>query len=197
MLAEEDGGRHTGTKRCQEPFSVTKRTPERSMLLLLRSCLLVVLVLSLGGCIIWPLKVAEELDVEVIDATSGTPISYAEVVYLACDVHDFSCSKAKLVRTKANDKGQIDIDSTRRWGVWIPAPGGIPAPNHLIAIWAPGYSAFVFSQYEDTIAMRMSGTQREDILSALREIPADQTMNDESLNPKRELIGGKIKLSKK
>lgn len=166
-------------------------------MLLLRSSLLVILAFSLGGCLIWPLKVAEELDVEVIDATSGTPIPYAEVVYVACDVHDFKCSKAKLVRTKANDKGQIDIDSTRRWGVWIPAPGGIPAPNHLSAILAPGYSAFVFSQYEDTIATRISGTQREDIISVLREIPFDQTMNDESLNPKRELIGGKIKLRKK
>lgn len=167
------------------------------MLLFLRFSILVLLVLSLGGCLIWPLKVAEELGVEVIDATSGTPIPYAEVVYVACDAHDFKCSKAKLVRTKANDREQINIDSTRRWGVWIPAPGGIPLPNHLIAIWAPGYSAFVFSQYEDTIAMRMSGTQREVIISALREIPSDQTLNDESLNPRRELIGGKIKLKRK
>ena len=169
---------------------------ERSMHLL-RSSLLVSLALSLGGCLIWPLKVAEELDVEIIDATSGTPVPYAEVVYVACDVHDFSCSKAKLVRTKANDKGQVNIDSTRRWGVWIPAPGGLPTPNHLIAIWAPGYSAFVFSQYEDTIALRISGTKREDIARALQEIPSDQTMNDESLNPRRELIGGKIQLRKK
>jgi hypothetical protein len=166
-------------------------------MLFLRFSLLVILALSLDGCLIWPLKVAEELDVEVIDATSGTPIPYAEVVYVACDIHDFKCNKAKLVRTKANDKGQINIDNTRRWGVWIPAPGGIPVPNHLIAIWAPGYSAFVFSQYEETIASRISGTQREDIISALREIPPYQTMNDESLNPKRELIGGKIQLRKK
>jgi hypothetical protein len=167
------------------------------MLLFLRSSLLVVLVLSLGGCFVWPLKVAEELDVKVIDSVSGNPIPYAEVVYVACDVHDFKCSKAKLVRTKANDKGQIDIDSTRRWGVWIPAPGGTPSPNHLIAIWAPGYSAFVFSQYESTIAMRISETQREDIIRALREIPSDQIMNDELLNPREELIGGKIKLKRK
>lgn len=159
--------------------------------------MLVILTLSLGGCLIWPLKVAEVLDVEVIDATSGTPVPYAEVVYVACDVHDFSCRKAKLVRTKANDKGQIDIDSTRRWGVWIPAPGGLPVPNHLIAIWAPGYSPFVFSQYEDTIASRISSTKREDIIRALQEIPSDQTMNDESLTPRSELIGGKIKLKRK
>lgn len=155
------------------------------------------LALSLDGCLIWPLNVAEELDVEVIDATSGIPIPYAEVVYVACDAHDFKCSKANLVRTKANDKGQIEIDSTRQWGVWIPAPGGIPVPNHLIAIWAPGYSAFVFSQYEGTIASRISRTKREDIIRALQEIPSDQTMNDASLNPREELIGGKIKLRKK
>jgi hypothetical protein len=169
---------------------------ERPMPLLLRSCLLVIFTLSLGGCLIWPLKVAEELDIEVIDATSGTPIPYAEVVYVACDAHDFSCRKAKLVRTQSDDKGKIEIDSTRRWGVWLPAPGGIPVPNHLIAIWAPGYSAFVFSQYPESIDRRVSSTKREDIIRALREIPSDQTMNDESLNPRRELIGGKIKLRK-
>ncbi len=166
-------------------------------MLLLRFSLLVILALSLGGCFVWPLKVAEELDVEVIDAESGSPIPRAEVVYLACDFHDFSCNRAELVRTQSNDKGKIEIDSTRRWGIWLPAPGGIPVPNHLIAIWAPGYQAFVFSQYPESIARRVSSTKREDIIRALREIPSDQTMNDESLNPRRELIGGKIQLRKK
>ena len=126
-------------------------------MLLLRSSLLVILALSLRGCFIWPLKVAEELDVEVIDAESERPIPRAEVVYLACDFHDFSCNRAKLVRTQSNEKGKTEIDSTTRWGLWISAPGGIPVPNHLIAIWAPGYSAFVFSQYPESIGRRASG----------------------------------------
>lgn len=183
-------------KRCQGPFSSAKYISERSMLLL-KSCLLLIFMLSLGGCLVWPLKVAEELNVDVIDAESGRPIPRAEVVYLACDFHDFSCNRAKLVRTQSNDKGKIEIDSTRRWGVWLPAPGGIPVPNHLIAIWTSGYSAFVFSQYPESIDRRVSGTKREDIIRALREIPSDQIMNDELLNPREELIGGKIKLKRK
>jgi len=172
-------------------------TFEKPMLLLMKSGLLAVLALALGGCFVWPLKVAEELQAQVVDAASGNPIPHAEVVYLACDFHDFSCNHATLVRTRASDTGEIDIGSTRKWGVWLPAPGGIPVPNHLIAVWAPGYSAFVFAQYPDSIDRRVSGTKREDIIRALREIPSDQTMNDESLNPRKELIGGKIKLRKK
>jgi len=185
-----------GRKWCRAPFSVAKCISEISMLLL-RSSLLVVSALTLGGCLIWAFKVAEEPDVKVIDATSGTPIPYAEVVYLACDVRDFSCSKAKLVRTKANDKGQIDIDSTRRMGSLDFCSGWTSCTNHLIAIWPPGYSVFIFNQYPESIDRRASGTKRKGIIRALREIPSDHTTNDELLNPRRELIEGKLKLGMK
>lgn len=167
-----------------------------SLRLFLRSLLLAGLTLNWGGCI-WPLKIAEEFRAEVIDATSTNPIPLADVVYLACDFHDFSCNHATLVRTKADEHGKINIGSTRRWGFWLPAPGGIPVPNPLIAIWARKYKAFVFAQYPDSIDRRISSTAREDIIQALREIPSDQSINDESLSPRRELIGGKIKLTKK
>ena len=158
----------------------------------------IVLALALGGCFIWPLKVAEELDVQVIDAKTNDPISNADVVYLACDVHDFgTCSHARLVRTKASDSGSVQISSKRRWGIWLPAPGGMPAPNHLIAIWAPGYKAFVFSQYGNSVAKTMGDTKRQDIIEALGEVPSEQSLNDESLNPRSELVGGKIRLIKK
>jgi hypothetical protein len=189
--------RRARTGRCHSRFRGARHSPEIHMYVFMKSSLLIVLSLIIGGCFIWPLKVAEELKVEVIDATSGNPIPHADVVYLACDVHDFDCSHALLVRTKANDKGEVDIESTRQWGTWIPAPGGIPAPNHLIAIWAPGYSAFVSSQYGDSINSRVAQTKRDDIIQALQEIPSDQTVNDELLNPRRELIGGKIKLVKR
>jgi hypothetical protein len=166
------------------------------MRLFLISLLLAGLILNCGGCI-WPLKIAEEFRAEVIDASSENPISFADVVYLACDFHDFSCNHATLVRTKADEQGKIDIGSTRRWGFWLPAPGGIPVPNHLIAVWAPRYLAFVFAQYPDSIDWRVSSTSREDIIRALQEIPSERSTNDESLNPGRELIGRKIKLRKK
>lgn len=164
--------------------------------LVLRFFMVTGLTLNFGACI-WPLKIAEQFRAEVVDAASHNPIPLADVVYLACDFHDFSCNHAILVRTKADENGNINIDSTRRWGLWLPAPGGIPVPNHLIAIWASGYSAFVFAQYRDSIDWRVSSTEREDIIRALREIPSDQSLNDESLNPRRELIGGIIKLKKK
>lgn len=83
-------------RKTKVPATIFRREAdfERPMLLFLRSSLLIVLTLSLGGCFIWPFKVAEELDVEVIDATSGTPVPYAEIVKVACDVHNFSCRRA-------------------------------------------------------------------------------------------------------
>lgn len=164
------------------------------MLAVVKTALLAVMALGLGGCIIWPLKVSNELEVKVVDSATDVPIPHAQVAYLACDIHDFDCSHARLVRTAANEKGEVDIDSKRRFGLWIIAPGGLPVPNHLIAIWAPGYSAYVFGQYGDTVESRRRDTKRQDIIDVLNEIPSDQSSSGESLNPRAELIGGKIKL---
>ncbi len=157
---------------------------------------LAVMSLSLTGCI-WPLPVAQELDIQVIDAHSSKPIPKAQVVYLACHVHDYGCSKGHLVRTQTTDEGKVHINKIHSWGPWIPAAGGLPAPNHLIAIWAQGYTAFIFAQYGDSVSQRLNDTKREDVRSALQEIPDDRIVNDEHLNPRAELIGGKIRLRSK
>ena len=99
---------------------------------------LMVLLVLLSGCLVAPLKVAYEVEVTVIDAKTGNPIPNAQVIYLACDIHDFSCSGGRLVRTSSNENGEVSIDSKRQWGFWILAPGGWPVPNHLIAVWASG-----------------------------------------------------------
>ncbi|ALA57716.1 hypothetical protein NITMOv2_1288 [Nitrospira moscoviensis] len=137
-------------------------------MLLLKSLLLAALALNLGGCI-WPLKIAEGLEAEVVDAASGNPIPLADVVYLACDFHDFSCNHATLVRTKANEQGKIAIGSTRQWGFWLPAPGGIPVPNHLVAIslqFGLPATQHMFSYNIATALIEGSQTQRGTILSA-------------------------------
>ena len=167
------------------------------MLWLIKIILIIFLVINLSGCIIWPLKTSIELEVTVVDTDTNMPVPNAQVVYLACDIHDWGCDHARLVRTTANENGEIDIADSRRFGLWIIAPGGIPAPNHLIAIWAPGYSAYAFSQYGDTVESRKRDIKRQDIIDALNEIPSDQSSSSESLNPRAELIGGKIKLVKR
>ena len=154
------------------------------------------LLLLVSGCIVVPLRVMEPFEVTVTDSETVTPISNATIVYLACDVHDFRCRHADLVRGTSSATGIVKIDGRRKWGIWIPAPGGLPAPNHFIAIWAPGYSAFVFAQYGDTVESRKRGIDRADILEALNAIPADQTSSDSSLNPREELVGGTIRLRK-
>jgi len=154
------------------------------------------LLLSFQGCIIAPLRVAETLDVKVVDAQNGAPIQGAKAIYFVCDIHDFECKHATIVRTVSNESGDLKIEGRRKWGVWIPAPGGLPVPNHFIAIWALGYSAFVFGQYGDTVESIKRTVQRQDVIEAFDSIPSDQLSSDPSLNPKEELIGGKIRLRK-
>lgn len=159
----------------------------------------------LTGCI--PIhdtiRVAEPLEVIVVDAETEKPIAGASVVYIVCDLHDYSCSKGKLIRTTSNEKGEVKIEGETKTGIVFPGPGGLPVPNHLIAIWSPGYSAFVFIQYKVTdapidelIERKKRSVTRMDILKALREIPEDKASSDERLNSKKELIGGKIRLLK-
>jgi hypothetical protein len=90
--------------------------------------------------------------------------------------------------------GTVAIYGRRKWGFWVPVPGGIPVPNHFIAIWAPGYSAFAYGQYGDSVESRKREIRRTDILDALSEIPVDQSSSASSLNPTQELEGGKIRL---
>ena len=163
---------------------------------ILKSSALIGVCVLLAGCFVAPLRVMEPLEVTVIDAETGSPIPNAEIVYLACDVHNRQCSHAHLVRTASSNSGVITIDERRKWGTWFPAPGGLPVPNHLIAIWAPGYSAYVFAQYGDTVESRKRGITRADILDALNAIPKDQSSSEPLLNPVKNLNGGKIRLKR-
>jgi len=150
----------------------------------------------LGGCCIAPLRVASPLEVTVVDAETGNPIPDAKVVYIVSDLHDWLCKGGRVVRTVSDKNGQVDISGKRRWGFYIAAPGGLPVPDHLIAIWAPGYSAYIFSQYADIAERKKRCENRSDIVEALFEIPQEQRITDPWLNVKSNLIGGKIKLPK-
>ena len=152
-------------------------------------------VLLLSGCIS-RLQIAAPLDVTVVDADDGAPIPGAEAIYLVCDVHDFDCDHAILEQPTTDESGAVKISGRRQWGVWFPAPGGLPVPNHFIAIWARGYSAFVFSQYDDTLESMRKKVRRQDVSDALESIPSDQSSSDPSLNPREQLTGGKIRLRK-
>ena len=162
----------------------------------IRMFLTLVLLLSFQGCIIAPLRVAETLDVKVVDAQNGALIQGAKVIYFVCDIHDFQCKHATIVRTTSNESGDLKIEGHRKRGVWIPAPGGLPVPNHFIAIWAPGYSAFVFGQYGDTVESIKTRVRRPDVLEAFDSIPSDRSPIDRSFNPQQEFSGGKIRLRK-
>jgi hypothetical protein len=149
------------------------------------------------------IRLAEPLEVIVLDTETEKPIAGASVIYLVCDLHDYGCNRGKLIRTTSNEKGEVKIEGETKTGTWVPAPGGLPVPDHLIAIWAEGYSAFVFIQYkpadapmDELLERKKKSMTKADILKALHEIPKDKASSDERLNSKKELIGGKIRLLK-
>src|SRR5438128_6974250 len=101
--------------------------------------LTLVLLLSFQGCIIAPLRVAETLDVKVVDAQNGALIQGAKVIYFVCDIHDFQCKHATIVRTTSNESGDLKIEGHRKWGVWIQAQAGSLVRITSIPIWPPDY----------------------------------------------------------
>jgi hypothetical protein len=161
---------------------------------MIKTANLLAVLLFFQGCIVAPLRVANELTVTVTDHQTGAPIEGAPVVYFVCDIHDFDCSNGRLVETTSDAQGYVHIEGRREWGAWIPAPGGLPVPNHTIAIWAPGYSAYVFRQYGGTIQDLAERIDSPTVRRALRRIPADLRSSDPALNPQRELTGGQIRL---
>lgn len=157
---------------------------------------LVLSLFILKGClpIHDTIRVAEPLDVIVIDAETKEPIPGASVVYLVCDLHDYGCNKGKLIQTTSNEKGEVKIEGETKTGTWVLAPGAMPVPSHLIAIWASGYSAFVFIQYKsadapiaELLERKKKSIERRDILEALHEIPEDKASSDERLNSKKRI----------
>jgi len=156
--------------------------------------LLLVLFPLLTGCP-YPARVIMPLETQVLDAENGSPIEGAQVLRIVCDVHDMRCAKGKVERGQTDKNGKIEMNGERKWGVWFPAPGGIPAPNHRIAIWKTGYQAFVFSQYGD-INDILSWTDREDLKKAVKEVPKERKTNTPSDNPEQMFERGKIKLQR-
>jgi hypothetical protein len=161
---------------------------------ILRITVVTLLSLVTSSCCIAPLRVANPLEVTVIDAESGSPIPDAQVIYIVSDLHDYLCKGGRVVRTTSDTSGNVDISGKRKWGFYIAAPGGLPVPDHLIAIWASGYSTYLFSQYSNIAERKKRCENRSDILQALSEIPHEQQILDPWLNLKSNLIGGIIKL---
>lgn len=116
--------------------------------------------------------VALPLKVQVIDAEKGLPIDGAEVLRIVADYHDRAGSRAVMDRTHSDENGNIRLAGRQKW-VFLSGPGRLPLPNHQIAVWKPGYKAFVFSQYGD-IHEIYSGKDRIDLIKALETIPLER-----------------------
>lgn len=152
----------------------------------------------LTGCP-YPARTVMPLNSRVFDAETGQPIERAEVLRVVCDIHDFGCKRGYIDKTETNKDGIIELDGKRTWGLWIPAPGGLPVPDHKIAIWKAGYEVFVFSQYGDFerfFNYIQSSSDREDLKMALKEVPVDRKYYSPDDNPRALFEDGKIKLYK-
>jgi hypothetical protein len=160
----------------------------------LNSILLISMCLTLWGCFVFPLRTIEPLKITVIDASTGTPIEGAIVLRLVCDIHNRDCNNAFIDMNVTNDKGIICLSGKRDFGPWMAAPGGLPVPNHQIAIWKEGYSAFVFSQYDNDIDRFSARTRNKNIIEAVRKIPKERKYLSLETNPYSVFDNGIIKL---
>lgn len=159
---------------------------------MLKRVLPVLLSLGLGACIPYPMQTVEPLEVTVVDATTGTPLQDIHYLRIVCDVHDFTCAHA-FIDSGISPGAHLVLAGKRRWGMWSPVPGGMPVPNHQIAIWKTGYQAIIFSQYGNNIDEFSNGTPRADIKHLITQIPQDRNyLRDE--NPDLTLHGGLIRL---
>lgn len=161
-----------------------------------RPVLVVLLLVALAGCFPYHARVVMPLRTQVVDAGTGLPISGAKVLRVMCDIHDFTCSNATVDRGETDQQGRIDLPGKRKWQLVIPLPGGLPTPNHQIAIWKPGYVAFVFSQYGDVDLLSRRGCERQDLLAALHEIPAERRVYTSKDQPEQLLLDGRIALER-
>ena len=151
------------------------------------------LLCYLASFIFHPARIVMPLSVQVIDSQSGTPIEGANILRIVCDIHDRSCKNLNLSRGQTDKNGRIKMEGIRKWGLWIPLPGGMPVPNHRIAIWKPGYKAFVFSQYGKITDINTQ-TVRSELKKVVQEIPLERKEYGSNDKPEETFIGGKIKL---
>ncbi len=148
-------------------------------------CLTLILFL-LPGCTValFPAVIVAPIDLKVVDADTGDPINDAVVLRIVCDIHNFrDCTNGMVDRARTDKNGSAKIPDKRKWGIWSAALGGLPVPNHLIAIWKEGYSAFVFSQYENSDEYLLLVCTREDVVEAIKEIPQERRPYYADTNP--------------
>ena len=88
----------------------------------------IALALLLPGCFPAPLRVANPVNVKVVDAETGLPIAGASVVHIVCDIHDPDCRDATLLRTATRPDGVLTIDGRRQWGIGFPRLAVFPSP---------------------------------------------------------------------
>lgn len=156
--------------------------------------LIVVTANLFSSCMIFPARVVMPLKTKVVDSESSEPVIGAKVLRIVCDIHNHDCSNAKIDYGVTDKNGLVIMNGDRKWGLYILAPGGLPAPNHNIAIWKNGYYAFVFSQYgkiEDILRF----AKRKDLFDAIKDIPLERY--GYNYNPYEMFLDGQVKLYKR
>lgn len=160
----------------------------------MKRIIMILMMLSISGCVlIYPARIVMPLQTKVVDSRSGKPIENAKVLRIVCDVHDYRCSRGRVDKLETDSDGIVKASGDRKWGAYIPAPGGMPAPNHHIAVWKDGYYAFVFSQYGNIDDIK-DRTDRQDIIDAIEEIPGERKESTVYDDPEKMFLGGEVKL---
>ena len=155
-----------------------------------------VFFLALSGCAIYPMQTIMPLESKVVDSETGKPLHNIQYIRIVCDIHDFDCSGASLEEGIAQNGSKFELDNERRWGLYVFVPGGLPVPNHQIAIWKKGYKAVVFSQYDGNIDQFASKAERLDIREAINKIPKQRVYITKYDDPNEIFGGGIIKLER-
>lgn len=168
------------------------------MIRVIRSSLVAVGAFLLAGCCCFPARVAMPLRTTVLDSETGAPIAGAHVVRFVGDVHDRQCQRSTIEQLETDESGLVAAPGRRKWGLWVPAPGLLPVPNHQIAVWKEGYYVWTYSQYghlDDLLTWRRPD-DRKDIIEVLSRIPPQRKEMDPTLDPNKVLNGGTIRLQK-
>lgn len=135
------------------------------------------------------------LSTRVVDADTGHSIAGAQVLRIVDDFHGYrnDHAYAQMERSYSDANGHVEMDGKREWRFRPSGPGRFPVPNHKIAIWKPGYKAFVFSQYSSIYEIS-SCTKRVDLKKAIGEIPHNRIEYGVSDNLNKMLNEGTVKL---
>ena len=158
--------------------------------------LTLIFIFFLHGCAIYPMRVVMPFETKVVDATTKEPIENAQYIRIVCDIHNFGCKNAYLDSGKSSPGGIIHLKSKREWGVWIPVPGGLPAPSHQIAIWARGYKVVIFSQYDGDIDEFNRHQKNQEISNLIEQIPKENRMLIDNNTANHVFLNGTLLLER-